>query len=413
MANEFTGFAVFDLETTGIAVSRHHRVIEIGVVRLDEDLDVIEEWETLINPDRDIGAGDVHGITASDLREAPTFSDLIADVWHHFECATPVAHNFSFDRRFIRAEFSRVGVDIGEFGGLCTMRLAGDCGLGCGMSRLSQLCWQLSIPVLDAHSAGNDARMCANILKCIAKHVDLTTLAVPVSCPELWKRKASPLGITRKKAREAPINSPLQTLSDRLNNHAIVGAASGGTSLEYLMLLDRVLEDRTIEPAEVEELAAFACECGVSSEEMKALHERYLRSLVALVLSDGIVTEDERRDLSRVAGLLGTDADTVDRLLLEPPTANELMPEDLAGRTVCFTGELRCYRDGQRITREAAEATAAAAGMIIAPRVTKKLDILIVADPDTASGKAKKARESGIRIIAERSFWQKLGMAVD
>jgi DNA polymerase III epsilon subunit-like protein len=413
MLNEFTGFAVFDLETTGIAVSRHHRVIEIGIVRLDEELDIVEEWETLINPDRDIGAGDIHGIAASDVKDAPTFAGLIADIWHRFEGAIPVAHNFSFDRRFIRSEFSRAGIDIGEFGGLCTMRLAGDCGLGCGMSRLTQLCWQLSIPILDAHSAGNDARMCADILKRISKQVDLKSLGVPVTCPELWKRKATPLGITRQKARQALIESPLQTISNRVNSQAIFGTASDGRSVEYLMLLDRILEDRIIEPAEVEELAAFACECGISSEDMQALHARYVANLAALVLSDGIVTDDERRDLNRVSGLLGVEAATVDRLLRQPTGSNEFTRENLVGRTVCFTGELRCFLDGERITREAGEAMAATAGMKVALRVTKKVDILVVADPDTASGKAKKAREYGVRIIAERPFWQKLGMAVD
>ena len=70
-------------------------------------------------------------------------------------------------------------------------------------------------------------------------------------------------------------------------------------------------------------------------------------------------------------------------------------------------------RKARGFTRDVAEAMAEAAGLIIAPRVTKKVDILVVADPDTASGKAKKAREYGIRIIAERPFWQKIGVAVD
>jgi DNA polymerase-3 subunit epsilon len=69
--------------------------------------------------------------------------------------------------------------------------------------------------------------------------------------------------------------------------------------------------------------------------------------------------------------------------------------------------------DGKRITRDLAMGIVEDAGLQVAPRVTKKLDVLVVADPDTASGKAKKAREYSVRIIAERSFWQKLGVAVD
>ncbi|MGE3239513.1 MAG: exonuclease domain-containing protein [Pirellulales bacterium] len=413
MLHNFTGFAVFDLETTGIAVSKHHRIIEIGVVRLDEDLELVEEWETLINPERDIGASDIHGLFASDLRDAPTFRDIVADVWHRFEGAIPVAHNFSFDRQFIVAEFSRAGIELEDFDGICTMRLAGDCGLACGARKLAELCRQLSIPTLDTHSAGNDARMCANILKCVANMIDVNCLAKPVSCPMLWKRQATPLGITRNKAREMPIASPLQMVSQRLNSQAVHGTPSDGKLDEYLLVLDRVLEDRIVDPAETEELAAYACDCGIASESLQGLHERYFAGLLSLILADGIVTDDERRDLNRVAGLLGIPAQTVDRLLSNPPESNGDQLENLIGKTVCFTGEQRCSLHGERLTRDVAEAMAEAAGLIIAPRVTKKVDILVVADPDTASGKAKKAREYGIRIIAERPFWQKIGVAVD
>ena len=45
--------------------------------------------------------------------------------------------------------------------------------------------------------------------------------------------------------------------------------------------------------------------------------------------------------------------------------------------------------------------------------VIKKLDYLVAVDPDSMSGKAKKAREYGIRIIAEHVFWRMLGVDVE
>jgi DNA polymerase-3 subunit epsilon len=45
--------------------------------------------------------------------------------------------------------------------------------------------------------------------------------------------------------------------------------------------------------------------------------------------------------------------------------------------------------------------------------VTKSLDILVLADPDSMSGKAKKARQYGTRLVAERVFWGELGVAID
>ena len=57
-----------------------------------------------------------------------------------------------------------------------------------------------------------------------------------------------------------------------------------------------------------------------------------------------------------------------------------------------------------------AEQLAADAGLRVMERVTKKLDMLVVADPASQSGKAKKAREYGIRILAEPVFWRLLGL---
>ncbi len=83
------------------------------------------------------------------------------------------------------------------------------------------------------------------------------------------------------------------------------------------------------------------------------------------------------------------------------------------GKSVCFTGDSCCSVDGQTLTREDASLLAAAQGLTVLKGVTKKLDILVVADPDSQSGKARKARDYGTRIMAERAFWEHLGVTVD
>ena len=413
LGDQFSGYAVFDIETTGLFPGRNDRIIEIGIVRLDEEFDVVEEWETLINPDRDIGETDVHGLTAGDLRDAPTFSELIADIWHRFEGTIPVAHNFNFDRKFIISEFAHAGVDLPEFDGLCTMRLSDKFGIGGGCRKLVDICRYLALPTGDAHSAGHDAKMASEILLRASQIVELPQLASPVTCPELWKRDATPLGITRQKARAAPIETPLQQMAGRLNGSNVLGTQDDGAVDEYLLVLDRVLEDRVVDDSEAEELVSYALETGLSADTVAQVHHNYLEKLVALVLADGIVTDDEHRDLVRVAGLLGLEKSEVESLLQKKPAPLELLEEDLSGKTVCFTGSSKCSIDGDKLSKKMAESFAINAGLTPKPSVTKQLDILVVADPDTASGKAKKARDYGIRIIAERSFWSKLGIAVD
>ena len=140
--------------------------------------------------------------------------------------------------------------------------------------------------------------------------------------------------------------------------------------------------------------------------------------------TDGDVTDSERRDLQLVASLLGIDSRNLDAILemaehklkevqTLPSTADGSMSnEQLVGKRVCFTGENQCLLKGEVISREIATVLAARHGMIVAESVTKKLDILVVSDPLTQSGKAKKARRYGIRIMHEPVFWRALGLEV-
>ena len=68
---------------------------------------------------------------------------------------------------------------------------------------------------------------------------------------------------------------------------------------------------------------------------------------------------------------------------------------------------------GERLTKSLASEIATAAGLTVVTNVTKKLNILVVADAETQSGKAKKARKAGTRIVAERSFWPRVGVSID
>lgn len=79
---------------------------------------------------------------------------------------------------------------------------------------------------------------------------------------------------------------------------------------------------------------------------------------------------------------------------------------------MCFTGALSATLEGVPITRPVAERLAAGAGLPVARNVTKGLDLLVVADPDSQSGKARRGREIGTRVLAERVFWQSLGLDV-
>jgi DNA polymerase-3 subunit epsilon len=95
-------FAIVDTETTGFG--KNDRILEIAVVLMD-GTEIINEWETLVNPERDISNSDIHGITSNQVSMAPTFKDISSNLASLLDDRIIVAHNISFDRRMLTQEF--------------------------------------------------------------------------------------------------------------------------------------------------------------------------------------------------------------------------------------------------------------------------------------------------------------------
>src|SRR5690606_9373927 len=158
-------FAVVDVETTGLSPDRHHRIVEIAVVQVGMDGEQRSVWSTLVNPQRDVGATGIHGITAADLFHAPTFEDIAGDIVEQLRGRILVAHNLPFDASFIRAEFQRIGVPVPVAGtmGLCTMLMASRY-LGIPSRTLPARCANIGRSIVYAHCALDDARAAAALL---------------------------------------------------------------------------------------------------------------------------------------------------------------------------------------------------------------------------------------------------------
>lgn len=97
-----------------------------------------------------------------------------------------------------------------------------------------------------------------------------------------------------------------------------------------------------------------------------------------------------------------------------PPVAVGLdAPADLAGKTVCFTGDSGFGYHRARLTHEMQMLLAEQHGMVAAERVTKKTDVLVIGPAHLRSGKVSKAEEYGIPILDESAFWAALGVRLD
>ena len=101
---------VFDTETTGLDFAED-RVIEIGGIELWNHIPTGREFHRFIRPQGrkvDPGAFDIHGISDDFLKDKPVFADVVEDFLAFFEDARLIAHNGTFDMRFINAELARL-----------------------------------------------------------------------------------------------------------------------------------------------------------------------------------------------------------------------------------------------------------------------------------------------------------------
>lgn len=420
-----TPFAVIDLETTGLYPGGHDRIVEVAIVRTDPRGAAIDEYATLVNPRRDVGPTPIHGIMAEDVVHAPTFEEIVGDVVDRLDGAIVAAHNLRFDLRFLEAELTRCGLQVPPLPAICTLDLAFRICPDLPSRKLGWCCEEAGILHEDEHSALGDARATAALL---GVYLERASRRGWRALPELgcevrglphssWRAAVRPSGRCLCRSGAAEKSREERTYLARLVQRMAGADAGDARTAEYMALLDRALEDRIVTHAEAEGLVSAAVAWGMAREDVLGAHRVYLSSLVEQALADGIVTAVERRDLEAVSDMLGLHRAALDAMLsarkVLVPVASSTSVEDLAGKTVCFTGELSGRIGGEPITREQAAELATGAGLIVQAGVTKKLDVLVCADPHSQSGKAKKARDYRVRIMAEPAFWRAIGVAVE
>ena len=115
---------VLDFETTGLSPGMGDRAIEIGAVRIDSG-QVTERFQELMNPGQRISGfiESYTGITNAMLKDARPCSEVMRDFVEFIGGYNLVAHNASFDKRFLDAELQRLSVNYaGQFA--CSMLVA-------------------------------------------------------------------------------------------------------------------------------------------------------------------------------------------------------------------------------------------------------------------------------------------------
>lgn len=384
-----TRFAVIDTETTGL--SKYDRIVEFACITISNG-EIVDEYDTLIQPNRDPGPVKIHGITPTMLQSAPTFSAVAADIAVRLDGAVLVAHNIGFDQRMLAQEVARLtsaSFDPGD--GVCTYRLTG--------MKLAVAAQHYGVALPNHHSALDDARAASALLTASSpatnRHLARTFAS---SQPMLFKCANEGGGITIRRPQAPTRKGSLGLLVTRTD----WPPTRQEIESVYLDALDRCLDDGVLEPAEQRWLDDTAASLNLPEQRRRELHESYFELLRQQILADGIVTEHEEALAKDVAAALQVDPTSIVSTQTIPTRTGLTQGALNLGDAVCFTGE--CATPGQALSRSQLELIATDAGMRPIANVTKKCAALVAADPLSQSGKAAKARRYGIPVISVDEF---------
>jgi len=377
-------YVVVDVETTGLG--KADRIVEIAAVVLDgSSLEVLDEYDTLINPMRDVGPTAIHGVTASMVEAAPTFEDVAISLANILDGRILVAHNIGFDKRFVHQEFDRAGAVFDPGYGICTLALT--------QEKLAVACARRGIQISQAHRALADARATGLLLASVLSDAgDAEPIAIEGLVGD-WntmtlRRDAFPDSL------QLPIVRKPRTLRFPTSDSMLMA---------YLDVLDSYLDDLVLTELERSSLHEFSQELGIDSALIPNLHATYLQSVIHAAQRDGRISEFEHDTMVRIATALNLSLDDIPEV-----SSVQLAPSSLEGLRVCFTGEP--VLDGRAVARSVLESIAANAGLQPVSGVTKKgCDLLVAADTSSMSGKAKKAIDYGIPVMSAADFLAAIG----
>jgi DNA polymerase III epsilon subunit family exonuclease len=281
-----TPIAVLDVETTGASADFGHRVIELGIVRI-ERVRVVAEYQQLIDPERRISPGvtALTGISQAMVNGQPRFGELLPVALELLRGAAVMGHNVRFDLSFLRKEFRRVGRDISETLGATvpvfdTVRIARR-RFGRGGNALQLLSRKLGIEPTVAHRALADAQTTAQVFERLIEPVGGWGLCL---C-DAMREQGGPMGLLPVSPRESLL--PLE-LEEALEQR-------GAVLMEYVdasqKRTQRVIEPLTVRRQGGELLLIAHCQLRNDCRTFKLDRIVQLRKFdkgVAVVLEIGV-----------------------------------------------------------------------------------------------------------------------------
>ncbi|WP_321375908.1 3'-5' exonuclease [uncultured Draconibacterium sp.] len=155
-------FSIIDIETTGQSY-KNGKITEIAIYQHNGQ-EVTDSFSTLINPEMDIPffITELTGINNEMVRTAPKFYQVAKKIIEMTRGRTFVAHNASFDYKFIKEEYARLGYDYNRKT-MCTVKLSRKLLPGHKSYSLGKICAELGIEINGRHRAAGDALATAKL----------------------------------------------------------------------------------------------------------------------------------------------------------------------------------------------------------------------------------------------------------
>jgi DNA polymerase-3 subunit epsilon len=202
-------YVVVDTETTGGRSLLGDRITEFAAVVVKGG-EIVELYETLVNPQRSIPpfVTQLTNITWDMVKNAPTFARIAPDVLRVLEGNVFVAHNATFDWRFVTTEVSRSTGRQLRGRRLCTVKIARKVLPQLSRRSLDYVARYYGVEIRNRHRAGGDALATA---KCLLRMMsDLADrgcgtwgeLQTLLRAPAMRRKKRRPSGLPTPVTRD-------------------------------------------------------------------------------------------------------------------------------------------------------------------------------------------------------------------
>ena len=331
-------YTTFDVE---LANPQRNSICSIGVVRVENN-EIVFSKEFLINPECEFSFRNmnIHNITPETVKNKPTFPEVWQEIRFFFENTLLVAHNAkSMDLCALYRMLEKYELPIPSFQYVCTLELARELipQSVCSSCKLNCLCDALNISFGHHHNALDDALACRGLFENLKERANGNIHVHDYVGPEA--------GASSKPYHAGkPMYSKKTQAMQELHN-----------------VVSKVLADRVVSQTEANELLAWMKQ----HQELEGYYPYdKIFEAIRTILLDNIISETEEETLLTI----------LDTFAAPEFTDNEIHKTDdfWNEKLVCLSGD---FGFG---TKKDVESFLSAKGAIVAPSVTKKLNILIL-----------------------------------